>query len=90
MTEENVVLLLERLASDDRLRGSLSAVGSPAEFSEAAATLGFNVHSHSVVDVLSDAELDGSTSSATDRTCYGTTDCCHTKHTCFGTTSCCH
>jgi hypothetical protein len=89
MSQENVLALLDRIERDDVLRSELSTVGSSEALAELAASLGFDLRPSVAPDTLTDPELDGMPSAATDRTCYGTTDCCHTKRTCFGTTACC-
>jgi hypothetical protein len=90
VSQENVIALLDRAAHDEALRSRLRTVASADALTEAAAGLGFSLRSSSGPDRITDADLDGIASAATDRTCYGTTDCCHTNHTCFGTTACCH
>ena len=91
MSEEAVIALWEEVSKDERLREQLKlSPPTPEAFGELARSMGFYLNSVSRVDELFDSDLDGATSRATDRTCFGTTDCCHTKHTCFGTTSCCH
>jgi hypothetical protein len=89
VSQEDVIALLDRAAHDEALRAQLRAAASPDTLNEVAAAFGFRIRPASSPDVLIDADLDGIASAATDRTCYGTTDCCHTKHTCFGTTACC-
>ena len=89
MSQEDVVALLDRAARDPELRTRLRAAESPAALDDVARAFGFNLQPSSTADVLSDAELEGMASAATDRTCHGTTDCCQTKRTCFGTTDCC-
>lgn len=90
MSQEDVVALLDRVANDQGLRAQLATLDSADDLIEVVASLGFDLGPGSSPDVLTDGDLDGVASEATDRTCYGTTDCCHTKHTCFGTTACCH
>lgn len=89
MSQENVVALLDRIAQDEVLRAQLRTVSSADVLAELAASLGLNLRPTVALDVLTDPELDGMPSDATDRTCYGTTDCCRTNRTCFGTTDCC-
>lgn len=89
MSQEDVIALLDRVAHDDVLRAQLLTAASAGALDRTVASLGFSPWSSSSPDVLTDADLDGIASAATDRTCYGTTDCCHTKRTCFGTTDCC-
>jgi hypothetical protein len=88
MSEEEVVALLDRASNDHVLRARLRTA-TAGDIGAIAASLGFSIGSNSYQDVLTDADLDGIASAATDRTCHGTTDCCHTKRTCFGTTDCC-
>ena len=90
MSQEEVVGLLERVAGDEELRSRLLTADSAESLELVAKSVGFSLQTHSVPDALTDADLDGVASAATDRTCYGTTDCCQTKRTCFGTTDCCH
>jgi hypothetical protein len=89
VTQEDVIALMDRVASDSALRERLQEVTSAEAIVEIAASMGFGIGPSSGSDMLTDAELDGIGTSATDRTCYGTTDCCQTKRTCFGTTDCC-
>jgi hypothetical protein len=89
VSQEDVIALLDRVASDDVLRTRLRMVGSADDLGAIAVSLGFDLGSTVSLDILTDAELDGFPPGASDRTCYGTTDCCQTKHTCFGTTDCC-
>jgi hypothetical protein len=89
MSQENVVALLTRIRDDEALRAHLLDAASNAAFEEVAGRLGLTLSPTGYRDELTDADLDGISSEATDRTCYGTTDCCHTKRTCFGTTDCC-
>jgi hypothetical protein len=89
MSQEDVVALLSRVRGDEALRAFLVGEGSGSDFEEKVRTLGFTLKPASWPDELTDADLDGISSAATDHTCYGTTDCCHTKRTCFGTTDCC-
>jgi predicted ribosomally synthesized peptide with nif11-like leader len=90
VSQEDVIALLERVASDEDLRKRLLSVPSAELLVGAANACGFQIQPSGISNVLTDAELEGVGGSATDRTCYGTTDCCHTKRTCFGTTDCCH
>ena len=89
MSQEEVVAILDRAAIDEEFRVRLRAATSADSLVGVAADLGFRLSPGAASDRLTDAELDGVGGSATDRTCYGTTDCCHTKRTCFGTTDCC-
>jgi hypothetical protein len=89
MSQEDVVALLTQVRNDEALRTRLSGVTSADALEEAVRPLGFALRPAAWLDELTDADLDGISSEATDRTCYGTTDCCHTKRTCFGTTDCC-
>jgi len=89
MSQENVVALLERVAQDDVLRAQLRTVSSVDVLAEFAASLGFDLRPSVAPDILTDPELDGMPMAASDRTCYGTTDCCRTNRTCYGTTDCC-
>jgi predicted ribosomally synthesized peptide with nif11-like leader len=89
MSQEDAVALLTRVRDDGALRARLLAATSDDAFEEVAGALGFTLRPAVWQDELTDAELDGISSEATDRTCHGTTDCCHTKRTCFGTTDCC-
>ena len=89
MSQEDVITLLDRASRDEELRSRLRAAESPAALEEVARAVGLRCASPTVPDVLTDADLEGIASAATDRTCHGTTDCCHTKRTCFGTTACC-
>ena len=89
MSQEDVIALLERVASDDGLRQQLRMVDSADNLGSIVAPLGFRLDPVGSLDVLTDAELDGVPPGATDRTCFGTTDCCRTNRTCFGTTDCC-
>lgn len=89
MSQEDVVALLDKAAQDQDLRARIRALGSADELALVADAFGLRLTVASGMDVLTDAELDGISSGATDRTCHGTTDCCHTKRTCFGTTDCC-
>jgi hypothetical protein len=90
VSQEDVVALLDRAADDHGLRVRLRAAESTDALLDVAAAFGFRLRPASVPDVLTDADLEGISSAATDRTCHGTTDCCHTKRTCFGTTDCCN
>ena len=89
MAQEDVIAMLERAASDEEFRARLRMATSAESLVGVAADLGFRLSPSGPPDRLTDSELDGVGGSATDRTCYGTTDCCHTKRTCFGTTDCC-
>ena len=89
VTQEDVIALLDRVSSDSALRERLQEVTSAEEIVEVAASMGFGIGPSLASDMLTDADLDGIGTSATDRTCHGTTDCCQTKRTCFGTTDCC-
>ncbi len=89
MSQESVVALLTRVREDEAVRTRLLAAESTTELRQAALKLGFDLDSNRWSDQLTDADLDGISSDASDRTCYGTTDCCHTKRTCHGTTDCC-
>lgn len=89
MSQENVIALLDRAAQDEVLRAQLRAAPSVDELADFAASLGLDLRPTISPDILTDPELDGMPSAASDRTCYGTTDCCYTKRTCFGTTACC-
>jgi hypothetical protein len=89
VSQEDVIALLDRASRDAGLRERLSRAASGDALEELVVPLGFNLRPQAT-DVLSDADLDEAGTGATDRTCFGTTDCCHTKRTCFGTTDCCH
>jgi hypothetical protein len=89
MSQEAVVALLTRVRADEALRARLLDVTSGDDLDEAVGPLGFTLRPTAWSDELTDADLEGISSAATDRTCRGTTDCCHTKRTCFGTTDCC-
>ena len=89
MSQENVVALLHRVSEDDDLRQQMLAATTAEALADLAAELGLGLRPTVAPDVLTDPELDGMPSAASDRTCFGTTDCCRTKHTCFGTTACC-
>lgn len=89
MSQEDVIALLDRASQDGALRLRLQAAESPAALEQLARTSGFRVGAYAAPDVLSDADLEGLASAATNRTCHGTTDCCRTNRTCFGTTDCC-
>lgn len=89
MTQEDVIALLERATHDENFRTRLRMASSADSLAVAASDFGFHLSPTGLPDTLSDSELEGVGGSATDRTCYGTTDCCHTKRTCFGTTDCC-
>ena len=89
MSQEDVVALLDRAVRDEMFRAQLRSAPSAHSLIEVAAGLGFQLGPVGIRDVLTDSELEGVGGSATDRTCYGTTDCCHTKRTCFGTADCC-
>jgi predicted ribosomally synthesized peptide with nif11-like leader len=89
VTQEDVIALLDRAAHDLDFRAQLRTASSADSLAAAAADYGFHVSPSGLRDALTDSELEGVGGSATDRTCYGTTDCCHTKRTCFGTTDCC-
>ena len=84
-----MVCLLELVREDEALRVELARFTAVEDLEAAIAPLGFTLRQLSVPDELTDADLDGISSEATDRTCHGTTDCCQTKRTCFGTTDCC-
>lgn len=83
MSQEDVIALLERAAHDDAVSTRLRAVASPDALVEEAAALGFDVARKCIPDVLSDADLDAIAAAPTDKTCFGTTDCCPpTAHYC--------
>jgi hypothetical protein len=89
MSQESVVALLERVSHDPELRERLAGLTSE-EFTGVVSGLGFDLSTSGRADVLSDFDLDGIASAASDRTCYGTTDCCpNSRQTCAGTTDCC-
>jgi len=89
MSQEDVIALLTRVRDDEQLRARLANVTSADAFRDAVGSLGFTLWPMTPADELTDEDLDGIAARATDRTCHGTTDCCHTKRTCFGTTDCC-
>ena len=83
MSQEDVIALLDRAAHDDVLRAQLKDVASPDALAEVVAALGFNIRTSCSHNVLTDADLDAIASAPTDKTCFGTTDCCPpTKHYC--------
>ena len=89
MTQEDILTLVDAAAVDRTLRDELVTAQTSESVESIARAFGLKVHDSSGPDILSDAELEGLASSATDHTCAGTTDCCYTKRTCFGTTDCC-
>lgn len=89
VSQEDVIDILKRMSSDEKLRNRLKMVSSADSLTGVAAEYGFQLNPAVVRDFLSDSELEGVGGSVTDRTCYGTTDCCRTNRTCFGTTDCC-
>ena len=90
MSQEDVIALLTRVQADAALRTRLLGMRSAAALESEVGPLGFTLRPAMMPEELTDAELDGISSLETDRTCYGTTDCCPgTNRTCYGTTDCC-